>query len=102
MRDSSYGRRHVGTVFGGPHGDERQHAPVDHVRVDQRDVILDNALGFELPQALEDGGRRQADSLRELRLSGSGVVLKNIQNRAIYFVDYSFRSHMNRIISSLH
>ncbi len=53
---------------------------VDHVRVDQRDVILDNALGFELSQALENRGRREPDGLGKLGLSGSGVVLKNIQN----------------------
>ena len=48
-------RRHFRPVLGCPHRHKRQHAPVDHVRVDQRDVILDNALRFELAQALEHG-----------------------------------------------
>ena len=42
------GRRHVGAVLGAPDGDEREHASIDDVRVDQRHVIPDNALGFEL------------------------------------------------------
>jgi MFS family permease len=33
-------------------------------------------------------------------LAGSGVVLKNIQNRSINIVDYSVSSHENRMISS--
>ena len=74
------GRRHVRTVLRGPDRDKRQHAAVDHVRVDKRDVILDNALGFELPQALEDRRGRQTNGLGQLGLGGSGVVLKNIQN----------------------
>ena len=57
------GRRHVRAVLGRPDRDKRQHAAVDHVRVDQRDVILDNALGFELPKAFEDGGGRQTTAL---------------------------------------
>jgi len=95
------GRRHLRAVLRGPHGDERQHAPVDHVRVDKCDVILDNALGFELSQAFENRRGRQTHGLCQLSLRGSGVVLKNIQNRAVYFVNCSFESHMRRIISSL-
>ena len=74
------GRGHVRTMLGGSHGDKSQHAPIDHVRVDQRDVILDNALGFQFSKTLEDGRRCQPDGLGKLRLSRSGVVLKNIQN----------------------
>ena len=74
------GRRHVRPMLRRPHRHERQHAAIDDVRVDQRDVILDNALRFELPQAFEDGRGRQPNGLRKLGLGGSGVVLKNIQN----------------------
>jgi len=55
--------RHLGAVLGRPNGNKGQHAPFDHVRVDQRDVILDNALGFELPQPFENCRWSKTDSL---------------------------------------
>ena len=73
------GRRHVGAVLGAPDGNEREHASIDDVRVDQRYVIPDNALGFELSQPLEDGRWRQTNGFGELGLCGSSVVLKDIQ-----------------------
>jgi hypothetical protein len=74
------GGGHVGTVLGGAHRDEREHAAVDDVRVDKGDVIPDNALGLEFAKAFEDGGGCKTNGLGELGLGRPRVVLKNIQN----------------------
>ena len=56
-------RGHVWTEVFSADGDEGQKASIDGVRVDKGDVIFDDALGFELPEALQDGRWRQSNGL---------------------------------------
>ena len=72
------GGGHVGPVVGRTHRHERQEAPADHMRVDEGDVVANDAFGLELPKALENGGWRQSNGLRQLSLRSSGVVLKDV------------------------
>ena len=51
-------------------------------------MALDEALLFELPDALEDGGGSEADAPGDFGVRGPGALLKNPQDGAVCLVDH--------------
>ena len=67
--------------------------------IDLRAVATDDAAGFELPDALEDRGGRQADRAGDVRLGFTRIRLELIEDLEVDGIECSLGSH-NRIISA--
>ena len=83
-----------------PDRDEGESPLVDDVGIDLRRIAFDDTASFELPDPLENGGRRQPDVAGDVGLGFPGVCLKNLGNTEVYSVDYSASGHNERIIAS--
>lgn len=66
-----------------PHADESRDPQAHDLGIDQRDITLDHALGFELPQAAQAGAGRKPDPLGQLLVRHAAVGLQLRQDLAI-------------------
>ena len=78
--------------------DEDRDAEPDLVLIDQRDALLDHAVGFEPLDALPARRRGQPDPVADLGDRKRGILLQHRENLAVDGVHQEFSSRENAAV----